>query len=80
MNMPPTTNEALEVAVRWAGSTAGLAHEARVTEETVRYWLAQNRTPRPVARLVAMLMFPGEKSEDFERELATEPAPEEKTA
>ena len=51
-----TRNEALGLLVDWAGSMQALAHEARVSESSIRSWLAQGRVPATAARLLAELV------------------------
>ncbi len=63
----------LEKAIEWAGSVQGLAHEIRVTESAIRAWTSQGRVPRPMARLIAVLMLSDPhhpKAEGLERRLA----------
>ncbi len=75
MPKPPTktARTPLEKAIDWAGSIQALAHEARVSENTVRGWMTNGRAPRPMARLIAVLMLSDPhhpKVEQLERSLS----------
>ncbi len=45
----------IEKAVAWAGSRAGLAHRAGISERTVDNWLENGKCPQTAAMLLEIL-------------------------
>ena len=66
-----TAARPLDEALEWAGSAPMLAHEARVTETTVKTWVVQRYVPRAAARLLSLLVRASSTpAEQLEFELA----------